>query len=98
MNVIRRLRRHAAYRFGSRTARIAAAVLAVAIVATLTVDLGPAVRAWAEREGSKQLKRPIHIGGLHIHLLTGAVEEASAAGFAVLSPRPHLRDSVLEDD
>src|SRR5437773_5842932 len=32
------------------------------------------------------------------HLLTGAVEEASAAGFAVLSPRPHLRHSVLEDD
>src|SRR5439155_7587322 len=31
-------------------------------------------------------------------LLTDGVKEASAAGFAVLSPRPHLRDSVLEDD
>lgn len=73
MRVIKRLRQHKAYRFGSRTTRIAAAILAVAIVATLTVDLGPAVRGWAEREGSQQLKRPIHIGGLHLHLLTGAV-------------------------
>src|SRR5262249_30049519 len=73
VKVITRLRTHTAYRFGSRTLRIAAAILAVTIVATLTVDLGPAVRGWAEREGSKQLKRPIHIGGLHIHLLTGVV-------------------------
>ena len=73
MNVIARLRKHAAYRFGSRTARITAAILAVAIVSTLTVDLGPAVRGWAERAGTKQLKRPIHIGGLHVRLVTGAV-------------------------
>jgi hypothetical protein len=69
--VITRIRRHGAYRFGSRTARIAAAILAVTVVATLTVDLGPAVRGWAERQGSKQLKRPIHIGALHFRLLTG---------------------------
>ena len=73
MKLISRLRQHAAYRFGSRTARIVAAILAVAIVVTLTIDLGPAVRGWAEREGSKQLKRPIHIGSLHLRLLTGAV-------------------------
>jgi len=71
--IITRVRQHGAYRFGSRTARIAAALLAVSIVATLTVDLGPAVRGWAERQGSKQLKRPIHIGAVHLRLLTGAV-------------------------
>ena len=72
MKILARLRQYRAYRFGSRTMRIAAAILAVAIVATLTVDLGPAVRSWAEKQGTKQLKRPIHIGGLHIRLLTGA--------------------------
>ena len=73
MKLITRIRQHGAYRFGSRTARVAAAMLAVAIVATLTVDLGPAVRGWAQRQGSKQLKRPIHIGGLRLRLLTGTI-------------------------
>ena len=52
---------------------ILAAVLAVAIVGSLTVDLGPRVRELGERAGSKQIERPLHIGRLSIHLLTGHV-------------------------
>ena len=48
-------------------------ILAVAIVSTLTIDLGPGVRRLAEREGSRRIERPIHIGGLAIHLLRGRV-------------------------
>ena len=73
MILITRLRRHRAYRLASRTARIAAAILAVAIVGSLTIDLGPGVRSWVERKGSAQLKRPVHIGGLHVRVLTGRV-------------------------
>ena len=48
-------------------------VLAVSIVTSLTVDLGPSVRETAEREGSKYIERPLHIGALGIHLLSGKV-------------------------
>lgn len=47
------------------------ALLAAAVVATLTVDLGPYLRARAEREGSKRIERPLHLGALSVHLLTG---------------------------
>jgi hypothetical protein len=47
------------------------ALTAAALVSVLTVDLGPELRARAEREGSRLLERPIHIGGLSIHLATG---------------------------
>ena len=33
---------------------IATALLAAAIVSSLTIDLGPAVRSWAEREVAQQ--------------------------------------------
>lgn len=61
---------------------IAAAILAVAIVGSLTVDLGPGVRGYAERAGSKQIERPIRIGRLSIRLLTGriVVEDLSIGG------------------
>ena len=49
------------------------AILAAAIVSTLTVDLGPAVRARAELEGSRYIERPMHIGRIGIHLLRGRV-------------------------
>jgi hypothetical protein len=50
---------------------IIAAILAVAIVASLTVDLGPAARRAAETQASKYLERPMRIGRLSIHVLTG---------------------------
>src|SRR5688500_5197390 len=51
----------------------AIAILAAAVVSTLTIDLGPAARAFAEREGSKRLNRPVHVGRLSIHVLRGRV-------------------------
>ena len=60
------------------------AILAAAIVSTLTIDLGPAARAFAEREGSKRLNRPVHVGRLSIHVLRGRVllEDFSIEGRA----------------
>jgi hypothetical protein len=48
-----------------------AVILAVAIVATITMDLGPALREQAEQQASTFLKRPMHIGRLGVHLLSG---------------------------
>jgi hypothetical protein len=76
MNLAARLRsalRHRAVRHVSTAAAIAAIVLAAVVVGTLTIDLGPAVRALAERAGSKRIERPLHIGRLSIHILTGRV-------------------------
>ena len=73
MTLFSRLRGHKALRYVGLAFTLATAMLAAAIVATLTIDLGPRVRGLAERLGSKQLKRPIHIGRLEIHLLRGRV-------------------------
>ena len=73
MNWFRRLRSHFAFRFSKRAVKLTIAVLAAAIVASLTIDLGPSVRQFAERGGTAQLKRPIHIGRLSVHVLRGAV-------------------------
>lgn len=45
-----------------------------AIVAGLSVDLGPSLRARAETLGSRQIQRPLHIGRLSVRLLTGDFE------------------------
>jgi len=68
-----RLRTHAVTRYALRAAAITVVLLAAAIVSTLTVDLGPAVRALAEREGARRIDRPVRIGRLAIHLLRGRV-------------------------
>src|SRR3954464_12289177 len=47
------------------------AILAAAIVGSITVDLGPAARRAAESQGSKYLDRPMRIGRLSIHLAPG---------------------------
>ena len=51
-----------------RVLMFTAILLAVAIVTTITVDLGPAVRGMAERAGSSYLKRQLTIGRLSIRL------------------------------
>jgi TamB, inner membrane protein subunit of TAM complex len=66
-----RVRAHLAFRFTKIGVAIAAAALAVAMVTTVTVDLGPGLRALAEREGSRRIQRPMHIGSLSVHLLDG---------------------------
>ena len=55
-------------------AAVAAAILAVAVVSSLTVDLGPALRGLAEHEAAQQLKRPVHIGSMRLLVARGIVE------------------------
>lgn len=50
------------------------AILVVALVVSLRIDLGPSIRALAERQASAQAKRPIHIGGLSIRIARGRFE------------------------
>ncbi|MEQ1871045.1 MAG: translocation/assembly module TamB domain-containing protein [Vicinamibacterales bacterium] len=49
-------------------------LLAAAITTSVTVDLGPSLRALAERGGSSLLRRPVHIGALRVQLFRGRVE------------------------
>ena len=58
---LRALLRLRAVRYASLVPTIAIAIIAAAIVATVTVDLGPRVQALAEREGSKRFDRPVMI-------------------------------------
>jgi hypothetical protein len=46
-------------------------LIIAALATTLTIDLGPSLRARAEREGSRLIERPMHIGKLGIHLWSG---------------------------
>jgi hypothetical protein len=66
-----RIRSHFAFRFTKLGVVVLATTLAVAIVATLTVDLGPGLRGLAEREGSKRVGRPMQIGRLGVRLFNG---------------------------
>ncbi len=50
---------------------ITAVVIATAVVSTVSVDLGPSLREVAEREGSKWLARPMHIGRLRVEIGRG---------------------------
>ena len=47
-----------------RVLGILAAILAAAIVASLTIDLGPSLKKRAEDAGSKYLDRPMRMGKL----------------------------------
>ena len=51
-----------------RIVAVTAVILAVAIVMTLSVDLGPSLRERAEREGTRYLSRGLHIGELSVRL------------------------------
>ncbi|HVZ21596.1 MAG TPA: hypothetical protein VG871_11065, partial [Vicinamibacterales bacterium] len=63
----RRRRRHPLL----RTLGVLVALVVALIVATLPIDLGPALRKRAETAGSKYIERPMHIGTLKVKLLTG---------------------------
>ena len=52
---------------------IIVAILAAAVVSTLTIDLARGCAQLAEREGSQRLNRAVHIGRLSIHVLRGRV-------------------------
>src|SRR5436309_1353210 len=92
-----RLRSHSAFRVTQLGVSIFAIILAVAIVTTLTVDLGPGMRALAERAGSHRIERRMHIGSLSVRLLSGkfVLEDFVIEGLA-RTDRPFLRAKHLE--
>jgi translocation and assembly module TamB len=65
-----------------RVAMVLVAVVIGILVSVLTVDLGPALRARAEKEGSNFIQRPMRIGRLSARLLPGVfvVEDLVIAG------------------
>ncbi len=71
-----------AYRYGRRFAVTIGVIVAVVVVSILTLDLGPALRARAEAEGSKWLARTMTIGRLGVHLGSGkfVVEDLRIGG------------------
>ena len=71
MKLFTRIRGRKVLRYAGFGLSLAVALLAAAIVTSLTVDLGPSVRLKAETAASDYLERPMHIGSLKIHLLTG---------------------------
>ena len=73
MKLLERLRTHALVRYVGVGLSLFVALLAAAIVSSVTVDLGPAGRRRAEVEGSKYIERPMRIGSLKVRLLTGKV-------------------------
>jgi hypothetical protein len=76
---------------------VLAILIAVILATTLTVDLGPALRARAERAGSNWLDRPMTMGRLGIRLGSGrfVVEDLRIGG---LTPeaRPWLEAKRIE--
>ena len=54
-----------------RAVATCAVILSVAIVSSVSVDLGPALRRQAENAGSTFIERPMHIGRLSVHLWRG---------------------------
>jgi hypothetical protein len=75
-----------------RRIRVAVAVLAVALAATLvsvvTIDLGPSLRERAERAGSNWLERPMHIGRLGVQIARGefVIEDLRIDGLTLDAP------------
>ncbi len=54
-----------------RAGAVLLAIVAAVLMSVLTVDLGPSLKARAEREGSNYLKRPMRIGQLSSRLIPG---------------------------
>ena len=59
------------YRYVRLTIMIAVAILAAAVVSTLTIDVGGLLEAQAERGASAYLKRPVQIGTMRLHVASG---------------------------
>ena len=76
---------------------VLAIAVAVSLVTAVTIDLGPVLRAQAERQGSNYLKRGLHIGRLSVRLATGkyVVEDLVIDGLTPES-RPWLKAKRIE--
>ena len=86
-----------AYRYGRRFAVMIGVVVAVVVVSTLTIDLGPALKARAERAGSNWLDRKLTMGRLGVHLGRGrfVIEDLRIDGMFPNEP-PWLEAKHLE--
>ena len=73
------------------------AVVAGAVATFFTVDLGPSLRERAEREGSKYMHRPMHIGRLSAKITPGVfvVEDLVIEGLEP-TDRPFLKAKKIE--
>lgn len=89
---------------GGRLRRVVVRLLAVVVaiaaaifVTVFTVDLGPSVRAIAEREGTKFMERPMRIGRLSAKLTPGdfVVEDLVIEGLTPKDP-PFLRAKRID--
>jgi hypothetical protein len=58
--------------FVRRTVMVCAVILAVAVVTTLSADVGPALRSLAEEQGTRFMGRRLHIGRMHVTLWNGS--------------------------
>src|SRR5918994_6608788 len=67
----KRPRRRRVPRVVVRLGAVLLAIVIALILTGLTVDLGPVLRERAEREGSKYLQRPLHIGRISARLVPG---------------------------
>jgi hypothetical protein len=57
---------------GRRVLIVCSVILAVAVVTSVSVDVGPALKGLAEREGSRYLGRPLTIGHMSVRLWDGS--------------------------
>ena len=73
MNFLTRLRAHTISRVATAATAVVIALIAAALVAVVTIDLGPMAKPYAERRGSEYLERDLRIGSLTINLLKGRV-------------------------
>ncbi|MEO8679368.1 MAG: translocation/assembly module TamB domain-containing protein [Vicinamibacterales bacterium] len=87
----------AMYRYARRTAVAAAIILAVLLVSMVNIDLGPALKARAERAGSNWFQRTLTIGRLGVHIARGrfVVEDLQIGGMRPGEP-PWLVAKRLE--
>jgi hypothetical protein len=79
------------WRRATRPLALLAAALAVLLIVTFSVDLGPSLRARAERAAGTYLNREVRIGRLYVRLLPGrfGVEDVVIGGLAP-GDRPFL--------
>ena len=83
--------------FVRRVVTVFAVIIAVVIVTTVTIDMGPFMKEWAETGGKAYLDRTMHIGRLSFRLWTGrfVIEDLVIEGIEP-SSTPWLRARRIE--
>lgn len=81
----------ALYRYTRRTTVVVAITIAVVLASSVTIDLGPALKAQAEAAGGRWLDRRMTIGKLGVHIARGrfVIEDLRVSGIAA-EDRPWL--------